>query len=413
MARGQEPTTRTLLADPVRRPDALPGILRSGLLDAGDLLGLLRLAARACLSPVRRLESAPDTGWHAAFDAAGLDGPLRRQVLEPFLTGTLADARGVTSRRYVDLLLRSFVRSGLGAAPGLPTGGMQAFSDAVAAPLPDGSVRTGCRVQSLTATGDGWTVHGTHRDDEFQVVAGTVVLAVEARSAAALLDRPAGADKALTTVWHLSTEPLPLGRRGRYLHVDGDRSHLRPAGLVNTVVVSRSAPDYLPVALRGSRDLVATTVLGTLGDGRTAALPHVRAQAARVLGVDPGTLGQEVAVHEIPLALPQATPPLDVRRPVDLTDGRFVVGDHRDTPSIQGALVSGRRGARAVLDHLGLRPAGLAASTTGPSTTGSHRTDHHRTDHHGGQQCPLTHPRSSRRPGGGCRATAPGSPSAR
>jgi predicted NAD/FAD-dependent oxidoreductase len=42
-----------------------------------------------------------------------------------------------------------------------------------------------------------------------------------------------------------------------------------------------------------------------------------------------------------------------VRRPVALGDGVFVCGDHRDTPSIQGALVSGRRAAAAVHEALG------------------------------------------------------------
>jgi hypothetical protein len=37
---------------------------------------------------------------------------------------------------------------------------------------------------------------------------------------------------------------------------------------------------------------------------------------------------------------------------VDLGDGLFVAGDHRDTPSIQGALVSGRRAGDAVLPSL-------------------------------------------------------------
>lgn len=368
VARGPAPD-RTLLADPFRRPDALPGMLRSGLLDAGDLLGLARLAGRAVLTPVARLERAPDTGWHAAFDAAGLTGPLRRHVVEPFLTGTLADADGTTSRRYVDLLLRSFVKAGLLGSPGLPVGGMQAFSNAVAAPLPTGSVRTGARVESLTATGDSWTVHGSHPDGEFQLLAGTVVLAGHAAATAGLLERPLPEERALTTVWHLSEEPLGLRGRGRYLHVDGDRSHTRRHGLVNTVVVSRSAPDYLPPALVGHRDLVATTVLGTL-DGRGRSATDVRDQAARVLGTSPTTLGEEVAVQEIPHALPRTPLPLDVRRPVDLTDGRFVVGDHRDSPSIQGALVSGRRGARAVLAHLGLRPAtGTPAETPTGDTT--------------------------------------------
>ncbi|MFC5379867.1 FAD-dependent oxidoreductase [Aquipuribacter nitratireducens] len=356
-------TGTTLLADPVREPAALPGMLRSGLLDARDLLGVVRLALRAVLSPVRRLEDAPDVGWHEAFDRAGLTGPLRRQVVEPFLTGTLADAEGSTSRRYVDLVLRSFVLAALGRPPGLPAGGMQALPDTVASFLPPDTVRTGVRVDAVTPTGDAWTLSTSTADGpvtgaagEQQLRARCVVLAAEASTTAALLQRPAPGERALTTVWHLTPEPLPLGRRAPYLHVDGGGAHRRRLGLVNTVVVSRSAPSYLPAPLRGGRDLVATSVLGTLGEDRAAALAHVRGEAARVLGVPPALLGEEVAVHEVPRALPRAEPPLAVRRPVDLTDGRFVVGDHRDTPSIQGALVSGRRGAAAVVRHLGLTP---------------------------------------------------------
>jgi hypothetical protein len=45
-----------------------------------------------------------------------------------------------------------------------------------------------------------------------------------------------------------------------------------------------------------------------------------------------------------------------VRRPVALGEWLFVAGDHRDTASIQGAMVSGRRAADAALLHLGLQP---------------------------------------------------------
>ena len=44
--------------------------------------------------------------------------------------------------------------------------------------------------------------------------------------------------------------------------------------------------------------------------------------------------------------------PGSARRSTSLGDGLFVAGDHRDTPSIQGALVSGRRAAGAVLREL-------------------------------------------------------------
>jgi len=60
-----------------------------------------------------------------------------------------------------------------------------------------------------------------------------------------------------------------------------------------------------------------------------------------------------VVRHDIPAAQPEQLPPLRVRQPVDLGDGLFVAGDHRDTASIQGALVSGRRAAVAVAARLG------------------------------------------------------------
>ena len=44
--------------------------------------------------------------------------------------------------------------------------------------------------------------------------------------------------------------------------------------------------------------------------------------------------------------------PHPLRRRVRLGEGLYVAGDHRDTSSLQGALVSGRRAASAVLADL-------------------------------------------------------------
>ena len=42
-------------------------------------------------------------------------------------------------------------------------------------------------------------------------------------------------------------------------------------------------------------------------------------------------------------------PPHEFRLPVSIGDGVFVAGDHRDSASLQGAMVSGRRAAEAIL----------------------------------------------------------------
>ena len=140
----------------------------------------------------------------------------------------------------------------------------------------------------------------------------------------------------LVTWWFSTPAGMP---RDRLLVVDGDRGPV-----VNTAVVSAAAPSYAPVG----RDLVQVTTLATAGLTDAAA----RAEVGRLWQTDPG--GWDLLVrHDVPRALPRSAPPLHVRRPVALGDGLFVCGDHRDTPSIQGALVSGRRTAGVVARSLG------------------------------------------------------------
>ncbi len=338
---------RVVFPDPRRHPlGALRATAALGPGGGTDVAGLSRLAGRALLVGARRLESAPDAGWHRALDAAGVRGGLRRHVIEPFLTGTLADAEGTTSRRYVDLVLRSFAAAALSGPPGVPVGGMQAFADAVAGPVRD-TVHLGVRVDSLARAGRGWAL----RTMVGEIRARVVVVATDGPAAARLTARPAPAMRSLTTFWHVTDAPPVESSRSRYLHVDGTGDHRRPGGLVNTVVLSRSAPSYRAPDATAGAELVATTVLGD----RPETEPRARLAAGRVLGCDPR--GWRLLVtHAVPRALPVALPALDVRAPVDLGDGLIVVGDHRDTPSIQGALASGRRGARAALHHLAGTP---------------------------------------------------------
>ncbi|MFE2178939.1 FAD-dependent oxidoreductase, partial [Kitasatospora sp. NPDC059462] len=60
--------------------------------------------------------------------------------------------------------------------------------------------------------------------------------------------------------------------------------------------------------------------------------------------------------------VPAMPPPHNTRRPVRLLAGLYVCGDHRDTSSVQGALVSGRRAAEAVARDLGLPAAAPEAA---------------------------------------------------
>jgi hypothetical protein len=125
-----------------------------------------------------------------------------------------------------------------------------------------------------------------------------------------------------------------------------------PGPVVNAAVMTNPAPSYAPAG----RHLVQATTL--LRRGQQPSVDEesaVRGQLEQMLAVSTGDW-RLVVVHHVRDALPEQLPPLDPRRPVDLGEGLFVAGDHRDTASTQGALVSGRRAARAVARRLALGP---------------------------------------------------------
>ena len=111
--------------------------------------------------------------------------------------------------------------------------------------------------------------------------------------------------------------------------------------VTNAAVMSNIAPSYAPPG----RALTVAAIVGPLAADTEQA---TRAQLRRWFGGEVDRW-ETVAAYEIAHAQPAAGPPFQSHKPVRLTPGRYVCGDHRDTPSIQGALYSGRRAAAAIV----------------------------------------------------------------
>ena len=116
--------------------------------------------------------------------------------------------------------------------------------------------------------------------------------------------------------------------------------------------MTEAAPGYSP----DGRALVSSSFSGTAD---RLSERDVRRELARIYGV-PADGWVHLHTAEVPRALPALPAACPLRRDVALGDGLFVAGDRRDTPSQQGALVSGRRAAQAVLAHLRRLTAGDA-----------------------------------------------------
>jgi phytoene dehydrogenase-like protein len=307
------------VVDPRQVPLGAAEALRAPIGSLREKAAVAAFSVRAGWSPVPRLLHAPETSAEAALRRAGVGEAALERFFRPFLSGVLLEDELATSSRYLDLLWRSFVRGSIG----LPARGMQAVGEQLAGRLGTDRVHRGVRVGAVT--GERFTSDaGTLRAD-------AVVVATDPDTAAALVPGlDAGAPRRVTT--HLHVLPRSPG---------SDRliSLGTPEGrVVNSAVLSDVQPRYSP----DGRALVASS---TLGDTRET---DVRAEIARLHGVAPADLAHLTTVA-VPAAQPAALPPLQLRRPVDLGGGLFVCGDHRDTPSIQGAMASGARTARAVL----------------------------------------------------------------
>jgi len=309
------------VADPWREPLRGLSTLTAPFVSLGDALRLARLRREALAG---RAEA-----WGTAAEllaGRGFSRPLREAFLQPFFAGVTLDPRLEVPAWY---LLRLFGWFSTGAAV-LPARGMRALPEQLAAGLPPGVLRLGARAQALTP-------RAVELASGERIEAERVVVATDAASAARLLGREPSAGWSGTTTLYYAAERSPLGEPILALNGEGPGS-----GPVNHLCVPSDAqPSYAPAGAA----LISASVLGVPAQGDAELDRAARVQLERWYGADVRAW-RFLRADRIPLALPRAF--LREARPRK-ADGPIVCGDHVATPSIQGALESGRQAAELAL----------------------------------------------------------------
>jgi phytoene dehydrogenase-like protein len=313
-------------ADPLREPTRVPAMAAAPIGNPLRKAALAGYAGRVSMAPARRLKQRADIPARDSWRRHGLQGAPTDRVLAPFFAGVLLEHDMATSSRFVDLMARMFVHG----RSVLPAAGMQAIPEQIAASVP--SIHLGTSTRRVRAR--------LVETDAGTWSAAAVVVATDASTAAGLLGEVIETPdwKGVTTFYHAARE-APMSEAT--LLVDAE-----PSPVNNTVVVTAAAPSY---STDGSA-LIATSLVHGAG-AENAPEREIRARLAQLYDVD-AHAWDHVATYDIAHALPAMTAPHPFRRSVRLEAGLYVCGDHRDTSSIQGALVSGRRTADAVLDDL-------------------------------------------------------------
>jgi phytoene dehydrogenase-like protein len=261
------------------------------------------------------------------LDARGFSDGMIDEFFVPLFAGIQLDPQLEVSSRRFAVILRMLAEGDAA----VPARGMGAIPAQLAGDLPDGAVRTGARVAALDGT---TAVLG----DGAEVSARALVVATEGPVAAGLLGIPDPGSRAVACVYFgadRAPRPEPV------IMLDADRSG--PA--VEVAILSNVAPSYAPPG----KALIAAEVVA--GIHREDLEGDVRAQLRNWFGAEVDGW-EHLRTYRIAHGHPDQRPGFSARRAVRLGGGRFVCGDHRDTPAIQGALFSGKRTAAAVLAEL-------------------------------------------------------------
>jgi phytoene dehydrogenase-like protein len=315
------------LSDPWRRPTRLLSTLLSGVGALADRLRMARYRSRVRAGGLSALFERPETTALERLRGEGFSEPMIDAFFRPFFGGVLLDRRLSASSRMLDFVFRMMAEGEVA----LPAEGMGAIPKQMTRRLPEGTVRLGARVASVSR-------REVRLESGERVAARAVVVATEGPEAARLTGQlPAPGSRSVTALY-FSAERAPIAEPTLILDGDGH-------GPVNNLCFpSQVAPSYSPAGAT----LVSASVLEEPENPDTLE-PAVRAQLSEWFG---GQVARWrlLRTYRIPHAQPDQTPPAlePAERPVELADGLFVCGDHRDTASLHGALVSGRRAAEAV-----------------------------------------------------------------
>ncbi len=322
------------LCDPWRHPQHLLTTVLSPVGSITDKIQIAKTRRRCRTGSLDELYRRQQTATITYLRESNFSDALIDSFFRPFIGGVFLDESLETPSRMFEFVFRMFAEGDVA----VPADGMAAIARQLSDRLPRGCLRLKSSVTSLDQ-------HTLTLSDGEQVTADHVVIATESDAAARLLKTDP-----LITQWNQATTFYYAANRPpdsrKCLMLRGDES-----GPVQTAtVLSNVAPEYAPAG----QSLISVS-LG-VDASPTTEIEETDAQVRRQLR---SWFGNEVSqwrrlrVYRIPFGVPKRD--LEpVVLPVDgpslgLAPNVYVCGDHRETPSIQGAMNSGIRAARAIL----------------------------------------------------------------
>lgn len=377
----QSESGASLVADPTRRPSTLLASLAFPLASLAEKfrLGVLVLSLRlqsidAILASADEEEECSTLDYlreRLVLSEALIDGFFR-----PFLEGIYLAPLEQQSPRLLRFVLKMFAEG----AVTLPMGGMGSVAAQLEKGVTDsgGTVRLNSAVDSVSFGVDG-APHSVQLASGESLEYDRVIVATTRAEACRLLAPHA---QRLSPEWlapGADTHRTPLCSACMYFALNGPPPVREPilvlnggrsdgggtSRVVNTICFpSLVSPSYAPPGQHlASVSLVGPPVADALGDdgalsetAREALEEAVRSELSKWYGADELASWRHLRTYALRCAQEGRPPPNrdGFDRSARVGAGVYACGDHLATPSLNGALRSGRVAAEALLDDLGL-----------------------------------------------------------
>jgi phytoene dehydrogenase-like protein len=319
----------TELADPWRNPGRAWATATNPVGSVADKLRIWRLRSKTCRGSLAELYERPHQTTEQYLRDFGFSERMLDQFFRPFIGGVFLDESLSVSSRMLEFVFRMFSMGGIA----VPAEGMAAIPRQMAERLPRGTINLQSSVVRLEgnrvvlANGDSLT--GDH-----------VVIATESNAAARLLELPE-----IQTSWNetstLYYSSPQCEQKYKSLILRGDES-----GPIQTAtIISNVAQEYAPP----NSSLISVSLSPNNDKSHDENELLAKEQLKNWFG-DQVRHWELLQTYQIPFGLPAMDIDPVIRSPkVKERESTYICGDHRETPSIEGAMDSGMRTAAAIL----------------------------------------------------------------
>ena len=318
-----------VMSDLFRRPQDLVQTLGNPIGSLADKLRMWRVRRDALHQRLCSQMRDPARPIHEVLQAYHFSDAMVTRFFRPFLSGVFLERELTTPCWIFELVWGAFCRG----ATALPRDGMGAIAQQLAAPLPPETIRLNHAVQHIQGS-------SVELESGEQLTGDVLVIATDNATAARLRGEHVANHSARGSMTLYFDAPA-APQRGPWLILNGEDD-----GLVRTVcVLSEAAPSYAPA----ERALISVTTTEQIG-------AHDNFPQAVRLFLQSWFGSQVDEWHHLRTDhIHRALPPIDLLSPGNRTAtarvaaGLYLCGDYRESGTLDGALLSGRKAAEAIL----------------------------------------------------------------